>query len=46
VAYLSFNTHQLVESYYGVPMAGAVVMPLNVRLTSPELTAILKHSGA
>jgi fatty-acyl-CoA synthase len=46
VAYLSFNTNQLIEGYYGVPMAGAIVMPLNVRLTPPELGAILKHSGA
>ena len=46
VAYLSFNTNQLVEGYYGVPMAGAIVMPLNVRLTPPELGAILEHSGA
>ncbi len=46
VAYLSFNTHQLIEGYYGVPMAGGIVMPLNVRLTPSELSAILKHSGA
>jgi fatty-acyl-CoA synthase len=35
VAYLSFNTHQLFEGYYGVPQARAVLMPLNVRLTEP-----------
>src|SRR5713226_5196600 len=46
VAYLSFNTHQLLEGYYGVVMARAVVMPLNVRLTPAELTGILNHSGA
>jgi fatty-acyl-CoA synthase len=46
VAYLSFNTHQLIEGYYGVPMAGAVAMPLNVRLTTSELSEILRHSGA
>src|SRR4249920_1706319 len=46
VAYLSFNTHQLLEGYYGVVMAGAIVMPLNVRLTPAELTGILTHSGA
>jgi len=46
VAYLSFNTHQLLEGYYGVPMAGAIVMPLNVRLTPAELIGILNHSGA
>ena len=46
VAYLSFNTHKLLEGYYGVVMAHAVVMPLNVRLTLPELINILNHSGA
>ena len=46
VAYLSFNNHQLLEGYYGVVMAGAIVMPLNVRLTPAELTGILNHSGA
>jgi len=46
VAYLSFNTHQLLEGYYGVVMAGAIVMPLNVRLTPAELIGILTHSGA
>jgi fatty-acyl-CoA synthase len=46
VAYLSFNTHQLLEGYFGVVLAGAVVMPLNVRLTPAELIGILCHSGA
>src|ERR1700733_6895975 len=46
VAYLSFNTHQLLEGYYGVVMAHAVVMPLNVRLSPLELKNILNHSGA
>jgi fatty-acyl-CoA synthase len=46
VAYLSFNTHQLLEGYYGVVLAGAIVMPLNVRLSPLELMDILCHSGA
>ena len=45
VAYLSFNNHQLFEGYYGVPQARAILMPLNVRLTEPELTAILQHAS-
>src|SRR5271165_6895412 len=45
VAYLSFNTHQLLEGYYGVVQARAVVMPLNVRLSENELVNILNHSG-
>src|SRR4051812_41240918 len=46
VAYLSFNNHQLLEGYYGVPLARAIVMPLNVRLTPAELIEILNHSEA
>ena len=46
VAYLSFNNHQLLEGYFGVVQAHAVVMPMNVRLTPPELIAILNHSEA
>src|SRR5258708_21004701 len=46
VAYLSFNTHQLLEGYFGVVMSGAVVIPLNVRLSALEFTNILNHSGA
>ena len=46
VAYLSFNTHQLLEGYYGVVLAQAIVMPLNVRLSPAELENILNHSGA
>jgi fatty-acyl-CoA synthase len=46
VAYLSFNNNQLLEGYYGVVMAHGVVMPLNVRLTPAELSAILNHAEA
>jgi fatty-acyl-CoA synthase len=46
VAFLSFNTHKLLEGYYGVVQAGAIVMPLNVRLSPQELTVIVNHSGA
>src|SRR5579863_8984886 len=46
VAYLSFNNHQLLEGYYGVPQARAIVMPLNVRSSEAEVAAILNHAGA
>jgi acyl-CoA synthetase (AMP-forming)/AMP-acid ligase II len=46
VAFLSFNNHQLLEGYYGAPLARAVVMPLNVRLQASELSAILNHAEA
>jgi fatty-acyl-CoA synthase len=44
VAFLSFNTHQLLEGYFAVPLMRAIVMPLNVRLTPTELAAILNHA--
>ncbi len=46
VASLSFNCHQLLELYYGVPMAEAALLSLNVRLAPEEQAFILEHSGA
>jgi len=46
VAFLSFNTHQLLEGYFGPVLAHAIAMPLNVRLTQMELTEILNHAEA
>ncbi|MSO21023.1 MAG: long-chain-fatty-acid--CoA ligase [Acidobacteria bacterium] len=46
VAVLSWNCHRLLESYFGVPMAAAVLLPLNVRLAATELAAILRDSDA
>jgi fatty-acyl-CoA synthase len=44
IGFLSFNTHRLLEGYFGAPMARGAVMPLNVRLTPSELGTILRHS--
>ena len=46
VAVLAPNTHVLLESHYGVPLADAVLVALNVRLTATDLAAIVGHSGA
>src|SRR5450432_829391 len=46
VAFLSTNCHRLLEAYYGVLEAGAVLLPLNIRLSSDELAYILNDSGA
>jgi fatty-acyl-CoA synthase len=45
IAYLSFNTHQLLEGYFAVPLIRAIVMPVNVRLAPAELVGILNHAG-
>jgi fatty-acyl-CoA synthase len=44
VAFLSFNTHQLLEGYYAAPLIRGIVMPLNVRLAPAELASILNHA--
>src|SRR5882724_12203947 len=46
VAFLSSNCHRLLEAYYGVLEAGSVLLPLNIRLASSELSYILNDSGA
>jgi fatty-acyl-CoA synthase len=46
VAFLSTNCHRLLEAYYGVLEAGAVLLPLNIRLSAAELGYILNDSGA
>ncbi len=46
VAFLSTNCHRLLEGYYGVLEAGAVLLPLNIRLTASELAYILNDAGA
>src|SRR6516162_11558515 len=46
VAFLSTNCHRLLEAYYGVVEAGAVLLPLNIRLAQQELAYILNDSGA
>jgi fatty-acyl-CoA synthase len=46
VAFLSANCHRLLEAYYGVIEAGAVLLPLNIRLAPQELTYVLNDAGA
>jgi fatty-acyl-CoA synthase len=46
VSFLTYNTHQLLEAYYGVLEAGAVLNPVNIRLTPHEIAYILDHAGS
>jgi fatty-acyl-CoA synthase len=46
VAYLSPNTHAQLESYYAVPQIGAVLVPLNYRLTADDFVYLINHSGS
>ncbi len=45
VAVLCTNSHVMLEAHYGVPLAGAVLVALNMRLSPAELGYILDHSG-
>jgi fatty-acyl-CoA synthase len=46
VAYIAPNTHAQLESFYAVPQIGAVLVPINYRLSPEEFTYIINHSGA
>ena len=46
VAYIAPNTHALLEAFYGVPQAGAVVVPLNYRLLPSDWVYMINHSGS
>jgi fatty-acyl-CoA synthase len=46
VSFITYNAHHLLEAYYGVPEAGAVLNPVNIRLTPHEIAYILEHAGS
>src|SRR3954471_7883396 len=46
VAYIAPNTHAHLEAYYAVPQIGAVLVPINFRLTADDFAYIIAHSGA
>ena len=46
VAYIAPNVHQQLESFYAVPQIGAVLVPINYRLSVDDFAYIIDHSGA
>ena len=46
VAIIAPNTPAMLEAHFGVPAAGLVLVPINIRLNSDEIGYILKHSGS
>ncbi|HMD35827.1 MAG TPA: long-chain-fatty-acid--CoA ligase [Vicinamibacterales bacterium] len=46
VAYIAPNTHAQLESFYAVPQIGAILVPINYRLTADDFAYIVNHSGA
>ncbi len=46
VATIAPNTHAQLESFYAVPQTGAVLVPINYRLTPDDFVYIVNHSGS
>jgi len=46
VAYIAPNTHPQLESFYSVPQIGAVLVPINYRLTPTDFAYLIQHSGS
>jgi fatty-acyl-CoA synthase len=46
VAALCANSHVMIELHNIVPARGAVLVPVNIRLSADEIVYILEHSGA
>ncbi len=46
VATIAPNTHAQLEAFYAVPQAGAVLVPVNYRLTADDFVYIVNHSGS
>jgi len=45
VAVMAPNVPAMLEAHYGVPMAGAVLNPLNYRLDARSIAFMLEHAG-
>jgi acyl-CoA synthetase (AMP-forming)/AMP-acid ligase II len=46
VAILAPNAAPMLEAHFGLPMAGAIMVPINIRLSADEVAYILEHAGA
>jgi len=45
VGTISPNTHQHLEQFYSIPQIGAVIVPMNYRLTANDFVYLANHSG-
>jgi len=46
VAVIDINSHRLLEMYYAMPQIGAILLPINIRLTRKEISYVLNDSEA
>src|SRR3546814_17800786 len=46
VAVMDWDSHRYLEAYFAVPMIGAVLQTVNVRLPQPQIAYTLQHANA
>ncbi|MBO0798214.1 MAG: long-chain-fatty-acid--CoA ligase [Blastocatellia bacterium] len=46
VAIISQNDHRMLEAFFGAPLMGAILMPINFRLVASDFEYILNHAEA
>jgi fatty-acyl-CoA synthase len=46
VATIAPNSHQHLEQFYAIPQLGAVIVPINYRLSAEDFVYVVTHSGA
>ncbi|WP_157219583.1 long-chain-fatty-acid--CoA ligase [Flavisphingomonas formosensis] len=46
VAVMDWDSHRYLEAYFAVPMMGAVLQTVNVRLPPPQIAYTLRHANA
>jgi fatty-acyl-CoA synthase len=46
VAVMDWDSHRYLECFFAIPMTGAVLMTVNVRLSPEQILYTLNHSGA
>ncbi len=46
VATIAPNTHQHLEQFFAIPQRGAVIVPMNYRLSADDFVYMATHSGA
>lgn len=46
VAVMDWDSHRYLEAYFAVPMMGATLMTVNIRLSPEQIAYTINHSGA
>ncbi len=46
IAVMDWDSHRYLEAYFAIPMSGAVLMTVNIRLSPEQIAYTIHHSGA